>query len=383
MNWLKNMTLKYFIIILFIISFVLFLSFVIDKTRETYQTKLNFPNSKEKIDSTLQKAYNDTITIVGVGDIMLGTDYPSASYLPPSGTCTGIFNNVKPYMMNADITFGNLEGSFAGIHGKAKDCNNPKMCYIFRMPEQYVNCLVDAGFNLLSVANNHVNDFGYEGSRNSTKILDRAGISYAGLVDKPYVILERNKIKFGFCAFAPNSGTEDLNDINNAISIVQHLDTIADIVIVSFHGGAEGKDYQHVTRENEFFLGQNRGNVYEFAHKVIDAGADIIFGHGPHVTRAIEIYNTRFIIYSLGNFCTYSRINLTGPNGFAPIMKIFVDKNGKFLKAQIIPIYQEGEGIPYYDPQARAIKKIQELTSIDFPEKKFVIHDNGLIYSNP
>lgn len=366
-----------------VISFVLFLSFTVNKKKVLYQTDHNISDPLIKIDSTVIKTNDDTITIVGVGDIMLGTDYPSAIYLPPSGKCLGLLNNVKPYLVNADITFGNLEGSFAGNHGKPKDCNNPEICYTFRMPEQYVNCLVDAGFDLLSVANNHVNDFGYEGSKNSLKILEQAGISCAGLIDKPYVVVERNKVKFGFCAFAPNSGTVDLNDINNAISIVRHLDTIADIVIVSFHGGGEGKDYQHITRESEFFLGQNRGNVYEFAHKVIDAGADVVFGHGPHVTRAIEIYKNKFIIYSMGNFCTYSRINLLGPNGIAPIMKVSTDKKGNFLKAQIIPIYQEGEGIPYYDPQMRAIKKIQELTSADFPEKKLVIQDNGLIYSNP
>ena len=122
------------------------------------------------------------------------------------------------------------------------------------------------------------------------------------------------------------------------------LDDSCDIVIVSFHGGAEGADYQNVTRETETFYGENRGNVYEFSHRMIDAGADIVFGHGPHVTRAIEVYKDRFIAYSLGNFCTYRRFNLTGPNGFAPLLRVKTDTFGKFVEADIIPVYQDNLG---------------------------------------
>jgi poly-gamma-glutamate capsule biosynthesis protein CapA/YwtB (metallophosphatase superfamily) len=333
-------------------------------------------------DSKISPHHIDTIAIIGVGDIMLGTDYPSAKYLPPGGTCKMLLKNVMSFILDADITFGNLEGVFAGNKGKAKHCNNPDQCYVFRMPEQYVNCLVDADFDLISVANNHVNDFGYEGIKNSAKVLNNAGIVYAGLVDIPYTILKKDSITYGFCAFAPNSGTADLLNINSVTSIVKKLDSITDIVIVSFHAGAEGKNNQHVTKKTEYFLGYNRGNIYEFAHKVIDAGADVLFGHGPHVTRAVEIYKDRFISYSLGNFCTYRRFNLSGPNGYAPIMKVYVTKEGKFIKAKAIPIYQEGEGIPKYDSLHRAIKKIQELTLADFPENNLVIDDNGNIYSN-
>ena len=125
---------------------------------------------------------------------------------------------------------------------------------------------------------------------------------------------------------APNNGTIDINDHKNAISLVQKLDSLCDIVIVSFHGGAEGANHTHITRNNEIFLGENRGNPYKFSRDVIDAGADIVFGHGPHVTRAIDIYKDRFIAYSLGNFATYGRFNLNGVSGIAPIVKVFVNK---------------------------------------------------------
>ena len=81
--------------------------------------------------------------------------------------------------------------------------------------------------------------------------------------------------------------------IEKAKDIVKELSKTCEIVIVSFHGGGEGANYQNVTRKTEYCYGENRGNVYEFSHAMIDAGADIIIGHGPHVPRAIEYIKKR------------------------------------------------------------------------------------------
>lgn len=329
-----------------------------------------------KMDSLL--ASPDTITIIGVGDIMLGTDYPSAKYLPPGNTCYPLLEDVKPYLQDADITFGNVEGVFAGDKGIPKHCNNPDQCYVFRMPVKYADCLVDAGFDIVSVANNHVNDFGRGGQENTIKVLDSVGLTFAGFLSHPYAIYDYQGYKIGFCAFSPNTGVVDLKDLAGAVTIVDTLEKMCDIVMVSVHGGAEGKNYQHVTRKDEVFLGHNRGNIYEFTHKLVDAGADIVFGHGPHVTRAMEIYKDRFIIYSLGNFCTYARFNISGPNGIAPMVKLWVNNEGEFIKGKITPIYQSGEGGAKIDPLGRAIFKLRDLTTIDFPEHKhFRITDEG------
>lgn len=329
--------------------------------------------------STESNLVQDTITIIGVGDIMLGTDYPSPEYLHPSDDCNLLLKEVKSYLKDADVTFGNLEGVFAGDKGTAKQCNNPDHCYVFRMPVNYVECIVNAGFDLISVANNHVNDFGYHGIQNTAKILKEAELAFSGFSEYPYTILELDSIKYGFCSFAPHSGTVDLRKIEKAVEIVAMLDTLADIVVVSFHGGAEGKSHQHVTKETEYFYDYDRGNVYEFSHAVVDAGADVIFGHGPHVTRAIEVYKERLICYSLGNFCTYRRFNLSGPNGYAPMMKVYTNKSGEFLKGQIIPVFQSGDGITRIDFQNRAIKKIKELTELDFPDNNLIINNNGTV----
>ena len=322
------------------------------------------------------------VTIVATGDIMLGTIFPSRDYLPAGEDCSGILKPLHHALSGGDIVFGNLEGVLTDHASTPKRCNDPSVCYTFGMPTHFVNCLVDAGFNLLSVANNHVGDFGEQGRRSTVETLKKAGIHFAGLAG--YCATDTftlNGVKYGFAAFAPNSGTVNLNDIPAAEKIVRELAAACRIVIVSFHGGAEGSSRQHVTRETEYFIGENRGNVYEFAHRMIDAGADVLLGHGPHVTRAVEVYRNRFITYSMGNFCTFARINVSGVSGISPVFKIHTDENGAFLNAEIISTFQEKRRPPQPDKQQRALKVIQQLTQQDFPEMATVItvSDDGVI----
>lgn len=328
-----------------------------------------------KPDSLIQK--KDTVTIIGVGDIMMGTNYPEDKLPGEDGAF--LLRDVEPVLRNADVTFGNLEGTLLDAGGTPKSCKDPKVCYVFRTPTRYVRHLVNAGFDMMSLANNHAGDFGVAGRTSSMKTLEAANILHAGQLDQPTTIFEKDGIKYGLAAFAPNSNCVPLNDLENAKRIVANLDTLVDIVIVSFHGGAEGAQYQNVPRAQELFHGENRGDVYKFSRTLIDVGADIIFGHGPHVTRAMDIYKDRFIAYSLGNFCTYRGISVNGVNGLAPIVKVYTDATGKFIKAEIIPTYQTyGTGVRI-DPQNQVIKKIQELTKKDFPESKIRIAENGLI----
>ncbi|MFA0964776.1 CapA family protein [Roseivirga sp. BDSF3-8] len=317
----------------------------------------------------------DTVTLIGVGDIMMGTNFPSEQYLPGEN----LLKPVNSILQDADVTFGNHEGVILNEGGDPKRCSDPDLCYIFRTPISYAPYLTEAGFDVMSLANNHAGDFGQPGRESSMKTLDSLGIYHAGQLQRPYVTFEQDGMRYGFAAFSPNTGTVSINDLDGAIDIIKHLDSISDIVIVSFHGGAEGNKYEHITREREYFYGENRGNVYEFAHTLIDNGADVIFGHGPHVTRAVEVYNDRFIAYSLGNFLTYGRFNLRGVNGIAPIVKVFTDGNGKFYKAKVTSIIQRGAGGPVVDTQDRAWKKLKELTQEDFPEVPLYFEEGGVI----
>lgn len=320
-----------------------------------------------------------TINIVGVGDIMPGTNFPSAQYLPPGDNPNILIKKVKDYVAGADLSFGNLEGAFLNSGKVEKKCRDTTKCYAFRIPEKYVSILEDLGIDLVSLANNHIGDFGLPAKEKTMYLLDSLGIGYAGLEGFTYDIIKKDSITYGFCAFAPNKGTISIHDTNGAKAIVGMLEDSCDIVIVSFHGGAEGAKYEHVLRKEEMFYGENRGNVYEFAHAVVDAGADIVFGHGPHVTRSIDVYKNRMICYSLGNFFTYGRFNLNGPNGIAPVLSVHVNRKGEFLKGQIYPVYQTYRGDVLPDPQKRVIKRLQELLIADFPEVKITIDDNGNI----
>ncbi|MFP5079102.1 CapA family protein [Pedobacter sp. JCM 36344] len=323
----------------------------------------------------IQARPNDTITVCAVGDIMLGSAYPSLSNLPPKDGINS-FTKVAPFL-KGDIVFGNLEGCFLNS-GKSTKCKDTvgNSCFAFRMPERYAGIFKDAGFNLLSIANNHVGDFGIRGRTKTMEILDSLNINYAGLQSYPSTIFKIDSVKYAFCAFAPNENTVSINNLDSARMLVAELKKQANIVIVSFHGGAEGSKFEHVPRKNEIFYQENRGNVYEFAHAVIDAGADVVLGHGPHVTRAVEVYKKRFIAYSLGNFCTYGMFNLKGINGIAPLLQIQITTSGNFISAKVISVRQNKLRGLTIDPNNLAFEKLKSLTNTDFPGHRFKFLDN-------
>ncbi|RZL17188.1 MAG: CapA family protein [Pedobacter sp.] len=314
----------------------------------------------------LDSLKKDTINITAVGDMMLGSAYPSKTNLPPDDAINS-FKNVTQYLQG-DIIFGNLEGCLLNS-GKSSKCKDPNStsCYAFRMPERYAEIFKAAGFNVLSIANNHVGDFDAKGRKRTAEILDSLQIAYAGQLNRPFTIFEKDSVKYAFCAFAPNENTVSILKIDSAKALVQKLKEQAHIVIVSFHGGAEGSKYERVTRKPEIFYKENRGNVYEFSHAVIDAGADVVLGHGPHVTRAVEVYKNKFIAYSLGNFCTYGMFSLGGPNGIAPLLQLKLSGKGDFISANVVSVKQDKINRLQVDETGAAFKKIQTLTDLDFP----------------
>ncbi|WP_314081322.1 CapA family protein [Capnocytophaga gingivalis] len=318
----------------------------------------------------------DTLSIVAVGDVMIGSAFP-LGYLPKDDAIES-FKQVKPYL-KGDIVFGNLEGAILdeGDSDKCKD-KEEGSCYAFRMPDRYGTILKEAGFNLMSTANNHANDFGEKGRLNTARVLNEVGIYHAGPVENKSVVFEKEGIKYGFCAFSPNSHMISINATEKVINLIQELRPQVDILIVSFHGGAEGASYTRVTRQKETFYGENRGNVYEFAHTAIDNGADIVLGHGPHVTRAVEVYKGKFIAYSMGNFNTYGRFSLAGPNGIAPLLDIKINRKGDFLFANVLSVKQtKAKGLEL-DNNCKVYEELKRLTQLDFPETPLSFEQDGI-----
>lgn len=318
-------------------------------------------------------------SIIGVGDIMPGSNYPGEGSLPPDDG-KYIFDGVSDYLQDADVTCGNLEGTLLDRGGTPKKCRDSSgNCHSFRIPTRYAGYMADAGFDFLNLANNHSGDMGSEGRESTYETLEKFEIEFAGTIEYPTAVTEKDGVKYGFAGFAPNNGTVSILNSDRAAEIVKSLKKECDILIVFFHGGAEGLSAQRVTGRDEMYLGEKRGNVVEFAHAVIDAGADVVFGSGPHVTRAVELYKGRIIAYSLGNFCTYGKFGLNGQMGIAPILKVYVNKKGEFLEGKIIPVKQVRRGFPVYDESNAVVKTVISLTEKDFPETKLVLDESGKI----
>ena len=318
------------------------------------------------------------LTFAFVGDIMMGTTYPK-NYLT-SDDGASIFKDTREVLQAADIAAGNLEGSLFDGTGSVKKCGNPSACFAFKQPTRYVKHLVDAGFDFVGIANNHINDFGPEALASTKKVLSENGIAFAGLRDGcPTTIVEKDGMKIGFAAFGHSRGTASILDYEEVKRNVKSLRDKCDIVVVSFHGGGEGKSFQHVPHKSESAFGENRGDVEKFAHTAVDAGADIVFGHGPHVNRALELYNDHLIIYSLGNFATPYRMGLSGVSGYAPIVTATLNPDGTFQTGKIHSFIQsEGVG-PRKDSSNAVAKNMRSLTKADFPNTPLDIADDGTI----
>lgn len=324
----------------------------------------------------------EPLTLAMVGDIMLGTTYPETpkgAYLPPNDGAD-VLKDAAPILREVDLALGNLEGSLLDCGGKAKPCSNPATCFAFRIPKRYVRHLVDAGFDYVGIANNHINDFGPEGIASTMATLDSAGIKYSGMAGKCNTAqIIRDGRKIGLVAFGFSRGTLNINNIPEAQRIVRELKRDNDIVVVCFHGGAEGKKHTRVPHKTEVAFGQQRGNVEKFAHAVVDAGADVVYGHSPHVVRGAELYKDRLILYSLGNFATPYRFSITGISGYAPVVTATINADGTFASGKIHSfIQQKGIG-PRTDTTCAVAKQMRALSASDFPSSPLVIAPDGTL----
>lgn len=327
---------------------------------------------------------SDPITIAAVGDIMLASPFPNESRMPPNDGAD-LLKAVTPVLSAADIAFGNMEGPIVD-GGISEKCGTPKpgqpvRCFAFRMPTRYAKYLKDAGFDVMSVANNHASDFGETGRASTRRTLDGLGIKHVGSDRDRFstAYLEVNGRSVAFIGFAHNAVQPNVNDLDTARRLVTEADKKADIVVVSFHGGAEGTGAQNVPRRTELFFGEQRGNLPLFARGVIDAGADLVLGHGPHVLRGMEIYKDRLIAYSLGNFATYGWFRLEAETALTAVLETELAPDGKFLGGKLHSARQEGRGIPVLDPTGTAVKKVRSLSQTDFGSAAPNIADDGTI----
>ena len=303
------------------------------------------------------------ITIAAVGDMMLGTDYPEN--ILPDDDGVSFLEAVTPVLSEPDLTFGNLEGVLMDGGEPRKQCSNPNACFLFRSPSRYVNYYRAAGFDALSLANNHSRDFGEEGRLASMRTLAEAGLGHSGL-EGDFATLEVKGLTVAFLAYAVTRNSNLVLDYDLARATVAGYAGTHDIVVVSFHAGAEGRNVERIPFAEEEYFDEPRGDVVKFARAVVDAGADFVFGHGPHVVRGMEQYNGRLIAYSLGNFATYYGISVDGNRGLAPVLVVTLDEDGTFVEGRIHSTTQIRPAGPSFDPDQGALDLIRSLSIQDF-----------------
>ena len=316
------------------------------------------------------------ISIASVGDMMIGTDYPR-NHLPDDDGVS-FLTDVAPILSAADIAFGNLEGVLVDGGEPGKKCSNPNACYLFRSPTRYAEHYRNAGFDVLSLANNHARDFGEEGRTSSMEAIAAAGMHHSGRVDD-FASFEHGGLRIAVLAYAVTKNSNMMLDYELAFTTVARFAETHDIVVVSFHGGAEGADVTHIPFADEEYYGEPRGDVVWFARGVVDAGADLVIGHGPHVVRGMERYKGRLIAYSLGNFATYYGISVAGIKGVAPILTTTLDGDGKFVEGEIVSTIQLRPAGPSIDPQQRALNLIRGLSIEDFGEPGLTFLPDGKV----
>lgn len=321
----------------------------------------------------------DEIIVTAVGDVMLGTSFPDDSTLPPNDGAD-LLIEVTPFLKRGDVVYGNLEGPIVDGGDSAK-CRGKRIgtCFAFRVPTRYGKYLKDAGFTAMGLANNHAMDFGLEGRASSRQVLDTMQIAHTGEVGDIARLTVKGR-KIAVIAFATYQGAFNFLDLDASLQTIRAAKAESDLVIVGFHGGAEGATHQHVLEGDETFLGEDRGDLRRFTHAAIDAGADLLLGSGPHVVRAMEVYKGKLIAYSLGNFATYGPFNLNAENGLAMVLEAHLAPDGTFLRGMAYAVKQDKQGGPKLDPEKKILPVLRTLSNADFPQTSIVIGPQGELW---
>jgi len=356
------------------------------------------------------------------GDINLGTSTQAKGLPPDSGRA--FFSKVDSLLVG-DLVVGNFEGMLADS-GVSKKCGVPdtagvafrempvdttrrargpastpsgrppvaapdsakksapkRICYAFATPSYMAPRLKEAGFTHLNLANNHANDFGHEARLGSDSILHALPIATYGPLGQVAIDTLRQGDSItvvGLLGFATYPFAYDLLDLAASRATVDSVRKLVDVLVVTFHGGTEGKNAIHVPQGEENLAGEPRGDLRAWARLVIDAGADAVVGHGPHVLRGIEFYRGKPIFYSLGNFATYKGFNLQGPMGLSTVLRLELSGHGEFLGARLASLRQRARLGPEPDPKGRAVQQVQLLTQQDFGPTGARIGADGTVF---
>jgi hypothetical protein len=244
-----------------------------------------------------------------------------------------------------------------------------RLCYAFLTPTSLAPRLKEAGFTHLNLANNHANDFGAEGRASTEALLRSLGLTAYGALGTIAIDTVRRDDSLttvGLVGFSTYPHAHDLLDIARSVTVIDSVRPLVDLLVVTFHGGAEGIRALHVPEAAESLGMEPRGELRRWARAMIDAGADAVVGHGPHVLRGIEFYRGKAIVYSLGNFLTYRGFNLEGPLGVTGVLQLEFAPSRELRRARVVPMLQRPRQGPGPDPAGAAIDLVRRLSAEDF-----------------
>lgn len=342
------------------------------RTAGSEQTQPNTQASPEP-SKAVQAASGDAITLAATGDNVMGGP---GNW--PANNGRDIYKKVTP-LLKGDLVMGNLEEPVTADTGYRKCSATSTQCHQFYAPPSWAQYLKDAGYELMNMANNHGNDMGSAGYRNTQNSLEAVGLKHTGAPGE-ITVVDVKGVKVAVVGFSSYAWNNSLVNIDKAKDLIKEADKQADLVIVQVHMGAEGTAYTHVKKGTEIFLGENRGDPIAFSHAMIDAGADLIIGHGPHVLRAMEFYKGRLIAYSLGNFLGGGRtLKPDGILGYGGVLKVQLAKDGTWVGGKFESTRMDSGGIPAPDSARNGAKTISNLSSSDFPTSGAKIDATGKI----
>ncbi len=234
----------------------------------------------------------------------------------------------------------------------------------------------------MNLANNHANDLGPTGRKSTEATLRGLGVRLYGPLGQISVDTVRrgdSLTTVGLVGFTTYPYAYNLLDIERSAAVVDSIRPLVDLLVVTFHGGAEGAKAVHTSEVAESLGREPRGDLRRWARAVIDAGADAVIGHGPHVLRGIEFYRDRLIAYSLGNFATYRGFNLSGPLGVTGVLQLEFSDRRTLQAARLVPMLQRPRTGPVPDPDRSAIHLVGRLSAEDFGPTAAVITETGEI----
>lgn len=284
------------------------------------------------------------------GDMTLGSSYGH----PPAGG-SRLFSAVDDLLRQPALMIGNYEGTLS--YGGTSRCSGGPLCFIFQAPPSRAKVLDRAGYDVLNLANNHGLDKGLSGRNQTIAALKKVGIPAAGLPHKVTVV-QVEDTKVAIVGISPYPGLLPMTPpvVSAQVAAAKRR---GDVVVVLMHAGLEGARGAHVPRGSD-----NNAQTYAATHAAVDAGADVVFGSGPHVVRGVERYRGRYIIYSSGNFAGWHNFALNRLTSQSGIIHVSMTYDGHATTARWHGVRLSGPGIPVRDRSV--VRRVAALSRADF-----------------